>query len=771
MNAPQESAKGIWPFVQWRAEAAARWLKRATLRRYALTWRSINHARVHLENLLHRRLMLIVVGALFVTAACSVWLIDDLQRLLSPQVAAEGVMETLKAVLLTIGGALIGAAAIAFSLVMFAMQVNVEKMPHGLFRKFSSDPQLLGAFALSFVLAMATSLSPLVVSEATVAWVALGVAWAIALLLLLLVIAYQRALRLVSPTEQLTIVTRAAQRELARWGRMGRRMRVLLTEPKQLVGSEFLQPDMPLTLFFQANPTWTASTLQSLQYAVSYARRFAEAGDHEVTETALGAVIAINIAYVRAKGSTFFAQHLLIENPLITDGFVNSTLEATRQSVRIALAHGDERAVELNLRALTALTQCYLKADYGGDQQPKTHAHIASGYLSQAIQSVAAHNMPDVMMEGVRLMGQTAQAFLAARQITEITGVTSSIVAVGATGIARDDHKPVTLLAVEEIAKVTFNLLRHTNDEVRYALEQVGEQLSALVSLYLKTPDGPFGSGHSGYLKHYYSGATEQSLLAWVHKLANALVEAPRDDEQAKGVLRNLAQWSDKLSQTEKALLLEAIQRKSSFTQDIVYWIASLAKILWACSAAPACDEYTREELEKNGQWLAIVLSFVPDEKAAVQHLEAYRYTETLFDLATEAYQRAEPATAKRMNTMLLHWAMKAGKYQTGWSTLETALLGLSFLAMAKKQEIDFLASLKAEVAKAGTALDEDLKQRTARELMRRVARPWEYRTRMWSGIDQAVAELDQDAFRELLSSVADILDPPEEPSPLDQSA
>ena len=90
---------------------------------------------------------------------------------------------------------------------------------------------------------------------------------------------------------------------------------------------------------------------------------------------------------------------------------------------------------------------------------------------------------------------------------------------------------------------------------------------------------------------------------------------------------------------------------------------------------------------------------------------------------------------------------------------------------MAKKQEIDFLASLKAEVAKAGTALDEDLKQRTARELMRRVARPWEYRTRMWSGIDQAVAELDQDAFRELLSSVADILDPPEEPSPLDQSA
>src|SRR6185312_6562812 len=52
------------------------------------------------------------------------------------------------------GTALIGGTAIAASLVLFAMQVNVERLPFGLFRRLSSDLKLLLAFAGSFVLAI-----------------------------------------------------------------------------------------------------------------------------------------------------------------------------------------------------------------------------------------------------------------------------------------------------------------------------------------------------------------------------------------------------------------------------------------------------------------------------------------------------------------------------------------------------------------------------------------------------------------------------------------
>jgi hypothetical protein len=46
----------------------------------------------------------------------------------------------------TIGGALVGATAIAFSVVMISVQINFARMPYGLFRRLSSDLLLLGYF-------------------------------------------------------------------------------------------------------------------------------------------------------------------------------------------------------------------------------------------------------------------------------------------------------------------------------------------------------------------------------------------------------------------------------------------------------------------------------------------------------------------------------------------------------------------------------------------------------------------------------------------------
>jgi hypothetical protein len=57
----------------------------------------------------------------------------------------------------SIGGALGGATAIGFSVVMIAVQLNFARMPHGLFRKLSLDFRLLGAFAATFVLAIAVA--------------------------------------------------------------------------------------------------------------------------------------------------------------------------------------------------------------------------------------------------------------------------------------------------------------------------------------------------------------------------------------------------------------------------------------------------------------------------------------------------------------------------------------------------------------------------------------------------------------------------------------
>lgn len=80
--------------------------------------------------------------ALFSVLAGSFYASPALQKILANYYSSAAEIESLRALILNIGSALIGAAAIVTSLVLFAMQVNIERMPHGLFRRLSADRKL-----------------------------------------------------------------------------------------------------------------------------------------------------------------------------------------------------------------------------------------------------------------------------------------------------------------------------------------------------------------------------------------------------------------------------------------------------------------------------------------------------------------------------------------------------------------------------------------------------------------------------------------------------
>jgi hypothetical protein len=120
--------------------------------------------------------------------------------------ATEQAIEGLRGLILNTGTALIGAAAIVTSLVLFAMQVNIERMPHGLFRRLSADPKLLGAFALAFLLAIGVASLSTFVDQTRLAHVVLAASWAIVFILISFMYAYRRALVLINPLRQLGIL-------------------------------------------------------------------------------------------------------------------------------------------------------------------------------------------------------------------------------------------------------------------------------------------------------------------------------------------------------------------------------------------------------------------------------------------------------------------------------------------------------------------------------------------------------------------------------------
>ena len=182
----------IGKFLQERRDAALSGIrvnvaraKSAVRRGYALLWHRVYHVRYRLSRWTVRHGTVAALVVLLLLIGASVYLAPTLQGALEPYFATDESLEGLRSLFLALGGALIGAAAIALALVMFAMQVNVERMPHGLFRKLSSDRKLLGAFACTFLLAIAIATLSLIPEKSRLAFPVLGAGWGTVLILLL----------------------------------------------------------------------------------------------------------------------------------------------------------------------------------------------------------------------------------------------------------------------------------------------------------------------------------------------------------------------------------------------------------------------------------------------------------------------------------------------------------------------------------------------------------------------------------------------------------
>ena len=735
--------------------------KREARRWYAMQWQCIygTHYRVSVWKARYRSPA--TIAFLILLIVVSGMLTPTIQGALEPYFLTEERFSGFRTLLVTVGGSLIGAAAIVFSLVMFAMQVNVERMPHGLFRKFSADPKVLGAFAATFLLAIAVAGLSLVPDRSWLAVATLIASWGTVLILVLFLYAYRRALSLISPTQQLALVVADVRRDLQAWLRRARRAAPLLerSKPQDAENERPLRSshDLPRVTYFQLNPHWTTFAQKAILHSVSFARRYAKQGDHEVSGAALSAVVAITAAYIEAKGKTFFTNYWMFDNPLARDGFIIETLEHLRQNVRIGISRGDEQQIEQTFKAMVALCRIFLNIDYATEHASKTHAHLAASYLSNAVQSVVPHDMADVLMEGVRLMGDVAHLILSQAGPDEVATLTEKIASVSCAGIVKEDYRPVVLTGMEQLAKLTFELIRGKSSDIRFAAEKLRESVSFIAKLFLAVPDTPLSSIHSTYLGPYYSATSTETLQAWLTELINALANDKANVKAAQRVIRNIEQWADGLYQTEKDIFLAAIEKRSHFTFDVICWIAHVTKLLLAVSNAPACDDHVRNELRRSALWLISVLSWVPDDKEVVAFVANYGMTESLFDAAIDAHNRGCDGVAEQVRDLLLSWAFKAGKYETGWAILERACYGLATLDLMRgKDDSALIAAISEHLAKEN-APDQAIRDRAAREIRERVATPWRDRHSL-SSIEYAMGQIEEGKLRPLLEEIANRL-------------
>lgn len=733
-------------------------------RRIAVLWQYTYRAQYRLNDWKARHGGTALSAVLLLFLAASVVLSPELQNALAYRYATEQEMDGLRSLVLNVGSALIGAAAIVTSLVLFAMQVNIERMPHGLFRRLSADGKLLSAFALAFLLAIGVATLSTLLDQDRLALVVLSVAWAVVFILISFMYAYRRALVLINPLRQLGILLHATRRELRVWARRALRARPLLEREEE---AEEAAPaasdsthDLARTTFFQINSHWTDGAKRSIRHAMSFARRYAEQGDYEVSGAALSAVIGINAAYIESKGKTFYANNPFFDNPLSSDSVVNDTLEHLRRNVQGGIARRDEQQIEQTLQTMGALVRVYLGIDYASPYVAKSHAQLAAGYLASAVESVVPHNMADVLLEGQRLMGQCAQHILGQGDPNDIAVLSETIALISVAGCAKDDYRPVTMEGIAQLANLTFSLLRSRSSDIHFAVGEVRQDVTLVAKLFLNVPDTPLSSSHSTFLGPYYSSTSVQSLRARLTELANAISDAPANDADAQSVIRNIERWADGLYRTEKELLLAAIKARSHFTFDMIQWIKGVTEILLAVSNAAACDHHSQEELRSHARWLIATLTWIPDDKEAVTFVENFQMTETLFEAAMDARNRGFEDIAKEIAGYLLSWAFKGGKYITGWGVLERALCASAVIALTEhEKDVDRLKADILSRVQADGAPEQDVLDHGARGIRER-ANSLPVRGHWSSRIDQGISATDLRVLFPLLEEIAEILSP-----------
>jgi hypothetical protein len=664
---------------------------------------------------------------------------------------------------------MIGATAIVTSFILFAMQVNVERLPHSLFRRFSTDPILLGIFGLSFATSTAGTSLSLISDRHYFVPLILMALLSLALVLRLLLQAYNRSLKLINPVDQLSIIRANEEHRMKVWNRRIGWMIPLVQLPAPSdearppeTRRDNAETDMRRMVVLQNATGWDRPLRAAVAQSASYARRAGESGDLEVSAHALQTIVALTQTYIGVKGQTFHAHNGLLDNPFVTDGFINHTLEEMRRLRGVSLERRDERQLEQIFQAHLALIRLYAQITYPGVRPTKSHALLALGYLERAVEAAQQAIMVDTTMIGVGVLGEAAEAFLVLGRPSEVESVAKRLASIAAASLAQDDLRPIALTAVEQLSRLTILLLRTDDSETGFALRGVRDAVFQLAQLMLIVPDQPGRSIHSSYLAPFFSSTRDRSFISLLVELGDQVAGAEETEKVAAAIVAdNLEQWAKGTYRPLRQLIEVTVASRSSFIIDLLYWVTTCSEVLFFISQAPTTRDHSKEELASHASWMFNSLSFIPRDNEVARWMGAFSFIEHIFDFGLMSLGRGWDQGFEDAWKLLLSWSFGAGREIDGWGTLEEGLRGLTALAL--RPEVNRANALLSEIGRrvgldpippqdvydhAAASLRKDANNLRARELERR-------------SIERALTQNPPDETARLLRDIAAILSPP----------
>lgn len=570
--------------------------------------------------------------------------------------------KSLQPIFLNVGSALIGSTAIIFSIIIFTLQVNNERVPYGVFIKLSRDKKLFALFITALILSVCIAIFSFLSAKYALYTIQIAILFFV-IILSCFIYSYTRALDLISPIFQLESIVKHAKDELLKCSKEYENNKKNISKYE----------------FFNSNPNWADGAKQDIIYCNAYAKKLIEKNDYDTSKTALKSIVKINAIYVEVNNQAF------IEN----------TLEEIRQNIQDGLARNDEIFIKDNFEILKDLHFCYSGRDRG----------LAYFYLIEGVKNSISHNIPDVLLAGIRLLSKVAQKEIIDGKSETIRSILKIISDLACYGIIDKKLDSITKDALHVLATITIKLLESKEQDTNFITEEMEQFLYKIGKTQIES--------HSDFENMYYFMISNE-LINFTNSLINQ--EFNENKQTFIKIIKHIEKWSDNIRWENRELFKLALEHNSSFVHQLINFISNVSRCLMALSTLELIDNKLSSKLSGNAQDLISIFTFIKEDKNTIMLLEMASFTDTIFKLAVDSYNCDLIDITFEIRDILLSVGFRGQKVDDQNRVLAKALGGSIYINILLKKSCDeLLIVIKNELD--NHILTDDTKIKTIKDL------------------------------------------------------
>lgn len=537
-------------------------------------------------------------------------------------------VEQLKAISLTIGGGLLGFTAIVFSLLLFSLQANLQRLRYLDFYRFSADKQILGYLLFCLIISLSIIVTSLFIVDGYSGQYATLMLWAVVLFIFLLFFSYKRSIQLINPIEQVELIASEVSSNLGRWGKAIER-KIRTEDPptiESLTNKNFNSQRWELC---KSNPMHQQSVINSIDSLCAMTKVYTELNDYIVARNTLKKAVYIIDKYIQFRQNTFIEGSPYMRTSIESEPVFDHVLSKIAYSASEAIKANDKEWVDICFDVYSQLAQVLNFYNVQHGYRLGQQIDYAIHYFTSSVKDSIHLKNNDVMINASSAVGRLATGLLETASHGNIQPLDESLRLLGSLSIANGD---VTVIndVMRRYGDIAFLLILNEDSKVETAIQSISKSIHSLGRLYLNQEK--MTSFDLGIVNGFY-GFGENSLSDRLAKQASILSSDPdKYRSLVTSLIKGICLWL-KLTFNDRGELYKLDQEKNLVLFHYLYSLSeTMLKILLELT-----DEKTDCQLRYDVYEVVnreiIALCEIREDKEVLRRIDTYGFMSSLFNL------------------------------------------------------------------------------------------------------------------------------------------